>query len=85
MSTRVSAPSAARWRSTSSPGADRQVAVEHQDVVAGDQGLLEAGVAVVGDVDGHALAPQAARDRVGERHLVLDDQHPHAPTLDDDA
>ena len=36
-------------------------------------------VAVVRDVDGHPLAPQPPGDGVGQRHLVLDDQHPHAP------
>ena len=40
-----------------------QVAVEHDDVVGVDARLVERGLAVVGDVDGHALAAQARGPR----------------------
>ena len=58
-------------------GAPGQVAVEHEDVVAGDHGLLQAAVAVVRRVDRHPLAAQPARDGVGQGDLVLDHQHAH--------
>jgi hypothetical protein len=54
-----------------------QVAVEHHHVVPGDQRQFVPDRTVVGDVDGHALAPQAARDRVGEVVLVFDHEYPH--------
>ena len=55
----------------------RQVAVEHDDVVGEDARLVERGAAVAGDVDRHALAPQAARDGGGDARFVLGDQHTH--------
>ena len=54
-----------------------QVAVEHHDVVGEDARLVERGGAVGRDVDGHALAAQAARDRVGDPAFVLGDQYAH--------
>ena len=54
-----------------------QVAVEHDDVVGIDARLVERGGAVGGDVDGHSLAPEAARDRGGDAGLVLGDQDSH--------
>src|SRR5918999_351758 len=56
---------------------DREVAVEHHDVVAVQARLVESGGAVVGDVDGHALAAQPARDGVRDPAFVLGDEHPH--------
>ena len=55
-----------------------QVQVEADHVVVVDARLVDGLVPVVGDVDGVALPTQAARDRVGQVGLVLDDQHPHA-------
>ena len=55
-----------------------QVAVEHDDVVGVDARLVERGGAVGGDVDGHALAAQPARDGGGDAGLVLGDQDAHA-------
>jgi len=55
----------------------REVAVEHHDVVGDDPRLEERLRAVGRDVDGHALAPQAARDRGRDPRLVLGDQHAH--------
>ena len=54
-----------------------EVAVEHQHVVPGDARLLVPVVAVVGDIDRHALGAQSPRDRVGQRPLVLHHQDPH--------
>jgi hypothetical protein len=55
----------------------RQVQVQADQVVGVDGGLVERRVAVVGDVDGVALAAQAASDRVGQVGLVLDNKHTH--------
>ena len=55
-----------------------QVAVEHDHVVAVQVQLGQGVGAVVADVDGHPLVPQAAGDGGGQHGLVLDDQHPHA-------
>jgi hypothetical protein len=41
------------------------------------QRLVQAGGAVVGDVGRHALVAQAFGDVVGQRRLVLHDQHSH--------
>jgi hypothetical protein len=54
-----------------------QVAVEHDHVVVDHARLHERARAVVGDVDGHALAPQPAGDRPREALLVLRNQDPH--------
>ena len=64
-------------RHTSSPVDGGQVAVEHDDVVWVHGGLLQRLGAVEGDVDGEAVAPQPACDRVREVALVLDQQHAH--------
>ena len=58
-----------------------QVAVEDDDVVGVDARLVERLGAVGGDVDGHALAAQAARDGVRDARLVLGDQHPHGSSI----
>jgi hypothetical protein len=55
-----------------------QVQVQADHVVVVDAHLVDRLLAVVGDVDGVALPTQAARDRVGQVGLILDDQHPHA-------
>src|SRR6478609_4441032 len=52
----------------------RQAEVEHQQVGRA-QGLLERGDAVGADVDVVALAPQRAGQRVGDRGVVLREQH----------
>jgi hypothetical protein len=54
-----------------------QVAVEHDDVVGVDACLVERGGAVGGDVDGHPLAPQTARDGGGDAGFVFGDQDAH--------
>jgi hypothetical protein len=55
----------------------RQVAVEDHDVVPRHVRHLVALQSVIGDVDRHALAPQAAGDRVAEIPLVFHHQHTH--------
>ena len=55
----------------------RQVAIEHEHVVAHDPGLGQRLLPVGGEVDGDPVAPQAAGDRVGQAQLVLGDQHTH--------
>ena len=50
----------------------REVAVEHDHVVAVDRHVLERGRPVEHDVDGHALAPQTGRDRLRKLLLILD-------------
>jgi hypothetical protein len=55
----------------------RQVAVEHHHVVGVQARLVERAGAVVGNVDRHALAPQPARDRIGDPSLVFGHQHAH--------
>ena len=60
-----------------------QVAVEHDDVIGDDAGLDQRGRAVVGDVDGHALAAQAAGNGAGQAALVFGDQDSHL--IEDDA
>ena len=59
-------------------GHARQVAVEHDDVVARQRRLAVAVVAVERDVDRHALAAEAACDRLGQLGFVLDYQYPHS-------
>ena len=54
-----------------------EVAVEQHDVIGGQVDLCDRLVAVVGDVDGHALVAQALGDPVGVAGNVLDDQDPH--------
>ncbi len=61
----------------------REVAVEHEDVVAHDPRLAQRIGAVGRDVDRHPLAPQAARDEVRQPWLVLCDQDAHG--CEDDA
>ncbi len=60
---------------------DRQVAVEHDDLVGVDCGLLERGGPVMSQVDGHSLAPQAPGDGVGQIGLIFHHQHPHLVLL----
>ena len=60
---------------------DRQITVEEHDVVLDGLDPLERGRAVVDDVDGHALTPQAARDRVGELSFVFDEEYTHPIAL----
>ena len=55
----------------------REVAVEHDDVVVDDAGLQQRARAVVGDVDGHALAAQPAGDGPRQPPFVLCDQDAH--------
>ena len=56
----------------------RQQDVEHDRRVGALAGPPQAVRSAVGDVDLEALGAQAAGDGVGEAHLVLDDQQPHA-------
>src|SRR5437868_6610254 len=74
-----STPNALRVSSTGSPARAtvRRAAIEHHHVVPGDRGLLVDAVPVVGDVDLHALPAQPPGQGVGQRPLVLHDQHPH--------
>jgi D-alanyl-D-alanine carboxypeptidase/D-alanyl-D-alanine-endopeptidase (penicillin-binding protein 4) len=58
----------------------RQVPVQHHDVVPGHQGHLVSRRSVGGDVDGEPLAPQPARDGLGQGLFVLDHEHPHVRT-----
>ncbi|SPL99014.1 unnamed protein product [[Actinomadura] parvosata subsp. kistnae] len=53
-----------------------QVTVENDHVVAVHGGQLQAPVTVAGEVHGQALGPQPLGENLGERGLVLDDQHP---------
>jgi len=62
-------------------GDDRQVAVQHHDVVVVDRQPLERGVAVVGHVHGHRLSAQPLGDGVGQQPFVLDNQDAHRPIL----
>ena len=55
----------------------RQVAVEHEHVVADDPRLDQRVGSVRREVDGHPLPPQPARDRIGQPPFVLCDQHAH--------
>ncbi len=64
-------------RHTSRPSTFGKREVEAHEVVLGVRELLERLLAVVGDVDGVALAAQAAGDGLGEVDLVLDHQDPH--------
>jgi hypothetical protein len=54
-----------------------QVAVEHHDVIGEHAGLHQGRCAVVGDVDGHALAAQSTGDGTGQPALVFGDQDSH--------
>ena len=62
----------------------RQVAVEHEHVVAHHARLDQRVGAVGGQVDRHPLAAQAARDRLGQPLLVLGDQYAHLFVQDDE-
>ena len=53
--------------------------VEADQVVGVDADLVERLVAVVGDVDGVALAAQAPGQGIGQVDLVFDHQQAHAP------
>jgi hypothetical protein len=59
----------------------RQVAVEHQDVVAVHGKALQRGRSVAGDVDRERLLPQTLGDSIDEQPFVLDDEHPHLALL----
>jgi hypothetical protein len=56
---------------------DRQVAIEHDDVILVGSGQFLTLAAVVGDIHGHAFSTQTLRDRVAQDPLVLDDQDAH--------
>jgi hypothetical protein len=58
-----------------------QVPVQYDDVVLIEQGLLEGGRAVVGDVRADALVAQAVGDVVGQFGLILHHEHPHEPMV----
>jgi len=55
-----------------------KVTIEHDHVVVVDRGMPQPGRAVERDVDGHAVALQAERDRLGQLSMVLDHQHAHS-------
>jgi hypothetical protein len=54
-----------------------KVAVEDHHVVREDPRLHQGRCAVVGDVDGHALAAQSTGDGTGQPALVFGDQNSH--------
>ncbi len=58
---------------------ERQIAIEHDHVVGDDVRAEQRVLAVVGDVDGHALAAQNGRDRRCQSRMILDHEHPHEP------
>jgi hypothetical protein len=60
----------------------RKVAVENDDVVAGNGKVEERVVALERDVDCHPFAAQAGRDRPGQHFEVLNDQHLHRAAHD---
>ena len=62
---------------TADPG---QIPVQHDHVVAVDQGALQPGVTVEGKVHRHLLTPKADANSLRELAVVLDHQHPHATT-----
>ena len=59
----------------------RQVAVEHDHVVALARHVTESLLAVEGDIDRHPFAAQPDRDRGGELSVILDDEHTHHALL----
>ena len=61
----------------------RQVAVEHDDVVRPEPGLVQPGRAVADHVHGDALVTQAGGDGLRHHLVVLHDQHPHASIMPD--
>jgi hypothetical protein len=63
----------------------RQVAIENHDVIGEDPCFVERFVALLGDVDGDALASQAAGHRIGDSLLVLGHQNPHGSSLEQHA
>jgi hypothetical protein len=56
---------------------DRQVSVEHDDVIRGLRGGLECRTAVADSVDGHSRLAHSLRDPVRKSRVILDHQHPH--------
>ena len=54
-----------------------KIAVQHEHVIANDARLHERVGAVSGQVDGHALTPESAGDRVRQPALIFDDQYAH--------
>ena len=59
----------------------RQIAVEHEHVVADHARLDQRLLAVGSQIHGHPLAPQATGDRVRKSKLVLGDQHTHPVSM----
>ena len=55
----------------------RQVAVEHDHVVVGAGRALQGCRAVVDHVDGETGVAQTLADPVGQRDVILHDQHSH--------
>ena len=68
---------------THQPAADpvavhgRQVTVEHDHVVIGARRALQGCRAVIDHVHGQARVAQTFADPVGQRNVILHDQHPH--------
>ena len=58
-----------------------QVAIEHDHVVSVEERLLHSGRAVVGDIGRDSLVSEPLCEVVGQVHLVLHDQNPHASIL----
>jgi len=56
----------------------RQVPVEDHHVIVREQGRLQGGRPVAGDVHRHAGIAQALRDAAGQRLMILHDQDAHA-------
>src|SRR5260370_15120659 len=58
-------------------GQSGDVAVQDDDVVGRERGVIESVAAVEGDVDGHAGPAKAGGDGHGELGVVLDYEHSH--------
>jgi hypothetical protein len=54
-----------------------QVTVQHDHVVVGVDRAIQRRAAVIDDIDGQARVAQPLADAVGQRNVVLDDQHSH--------
>ena len=81
MSTGTQTPSRAQPPAGLEAVEARQHHVEHDRVVVGRGDHAQRLLAVGRDVDDQPLEAQAAADRGGHPHVVLDDEHPHAPII----
>jgi hypothetical protein len=58
-----------------------EVTVEDHRVIVHNRRLVESSPAVAGEIHGHPLAPQPARDDLRQARLVLYDQNAHIAPL----